>query len=288
MQRKLVVVLVAAGFATIPATTLAEWHVVQPDETLWQIAEEYGVTSAGIAEANDIIDPNLISVGSELWIPGPDDAGIGGGSIIYVVESGDTVASIAAGFGVDTFALAMLNGIENPWTIFPGQELVVPIAASNPSPPVSTPSTSGSINYDVAYVDEAIVRSSIVELSAAYGWDAYLILSLAWKESTWEQRALSPSGAVGVMQLMPTTAEWAGPALVGRDVDYVNNAWDNIETGIAYLTHLRVLTGSDYLALAGYFQGLGSVERDGIFATTRDYALDIIERRDLFANGSLP
>jgi soluble lytic murein transglycosylase-like protein len=87
---------------------------------------------------------------------------------------------------------------------------------------------------------------------------------------------------------MPATAEWAGPYLLGREIDYVYDAWDNIEAGIAYLSHLRYLTGSDYLALASYFQGSGSVERDGIFTSTRDYALGIIESRDLFATGSLP
>jgi soluble lytic murein transglycosylase-like protein len=150
------------------------------------------------------------------------------------------------------------------------------------------PSGTDTINDAVPYYDPAVVREAIVDLAAAYGWDGYLILSLAWRESTWDQRAISSSGAMGVMQLMPATAEWAGPALVGRNVDYVNSAWDNIETGIAYLTHLRALTGSDYLALAAYFQGSGSVERDGIFPATRDYALGIIESRDLFASGALP
>jgi soluble lytic murein transglycosylase-like protein len=140
----------------------------------------------------------------------------------------------------------------------------------------------------VPYFDRETVRAAVVDLAEAYGWDPYLILSLAWRESTWDQRARSSSGAVGVMQLMPATADWAGPALVGRETDYVYSAWDNIEIGIAYLSHLRALTGSDYLALAAYFQGLASVERDGIFPVTREYALGIIESRDLFASGALP
>jgi LysM repeat protein len=266
-------------------TAATSWHVVQADETLAGIASQYGVTTAELAEANGIINPDLIVVGAELWIPDAGDGGSGGGSITYIVEDGDTIAAIASTFGVDSFALAVLNGIEDPWLIFPGQELVIPVgnpgSGENPTPP-------GTINYDVPYYDAEMIRWMIVEIAQAYGWDPYMILSLAWRESTWDQRAISPAGAVGVFQLMPATAEWAGPYLLGREIDYVNDAWDNIEAGIAYLSHLRYLTGSDYLALASYFQGSGSVERDGIFTSTRDYALGIIESRDLFATGSLP
>jgi LysM repeat protein len=268
-----------------PQGALAGWHIVEPDETLAGIAADYGVTTAELAEANGIINPDLIIAGAELWIPASGEGGMGTEAVIYVVETGDTVASIAATYGVDTFALAMLNGIEEPWLIFPGQVLVIP--AASPGAPVG-PTPPGTINDDVPYYDPETIRWMIMDISQAYGWDPYLILSLAWRESTWDQRAISSAGAVGVLQLMPETAEWAGPYLLGREIDYVYDPRDNIEAGVAYLTHLRTLTGSDYLALACYFQGSGSVERDGIFASTRDYALGIIESRDLFANGRLP
>jgi len=282
-RRRLLAALAAIALAAIPFPAFAGWHTVQPGETLWMIAAQYGVTSAEIAEANDIMNPDVIVAGTELWIP--EGGATGGGEVTYIVEPGDTLAGIAAAFGVDTFALAMVNDIDPPYVIFPGQELVIPISSGGPRP---GPASRDTINEAVPYYDPETIRQTVVELSRIYGWDAYLILSLAWRESTWDQRAISSSGAVGVMQLMPATAEWAGPALLGRQTDYVNSAWDNIELGIAYLSHLRYVMGSDYLALAAYFQGSGSVERDGIFAATRDYALGIIESRDLFASGALP
>jgi LysM repeat protein len=271
-------------------SAVAGWHVVAPGETLWLIGEQYGIDAAEIAEVNGIQDPNLIHIGDELWIPVDEGEAppTGGEAVIHVVESGDTVASIAALYGVDTTVLASINGIESPYLIYPGQELVIPYAELPVQPTPSQPSVPDTINPEVPYFNAETVKGIVIDLSQAYGWDPYLILSLAWRESTWDQRAISPSGAVGVMQLMPSTADWAGPALVGRETDYVYSAWDNIETGIAYLSHLRALAGSDYLALAGYFQGLASVERDGIFPATRDYALGIIESRDLFASGALP
>ncbi len=46
-------------------------HIVQPGETMGTIARQYGVTINAIAEANDISNPNVLSVGQELMIPSP-------------------------------------------------------------------------------------------------------------------------------------------------------------------------------------------------------------------------
>ena len=288
VRRSSIVLLMLAVYVATPVATSAAWHIVQPGETLWMIGQSYGVDTSAIAEANAIADVNLIHVGDELWIPIDDETPSTDLTIIHIVVAGDTIGGIAAAYGVDTLELAELNGIENPFIIHPGQEITVTMPSTPPAPIDPTPNPSGNIDPVVPFVDRETVRATVIDVALAWGWDPYLILSLAWRESTWDQRALSPSGAVGVMQLMPATAEWAGPALVGRPTDYVYNVYDNVETGVAYLTHLRNLTGSDYLALASYFQGSASVERDGIFPVTREYALGIIESRDLFATGALP
>ena len=46
-------------------------HVVQPGETLSQIAKKYGVSVAALTAANGLADPHLIKIGQELIIPGP-------------------------------------------------------------------------------------------------------------------------------------------------------------------------------------------------------------------------
>ena len=46
-------------------------HVVQPGETLSQIAKQYGVSVAALTAANGLADPHLIKIGQELIIPGP-------------------------------------------------------------------------------------------------------------------------------------------------------------------------------------------------------------------------
>lgn len=270
-------------------------YVVQSGDTLSIIASEYGVSVDEIVEANGIQNPNLIYVGEELFIPtGNGDTsatpGQGGGAVIYTVVAGDSIPDIAWRFGVTSEDLANANGLEPPWVIYPGDQLVIPVEMplDVPPQPDPEPAPDESIQYDLPYYSYEELRSMLIDAAVMYGWDPYLIMSLAWWESGWDQQAVSWAGAVGVMQLMPETAEWAGPALTGRDTDPYYSAWDNIETGVAYLTHLRSLTGSDYLALAGYYQGLYSVETDGIFPETREYALGIIQLRDSFANGTLP
>ena len=70
------------AMATSTATTIAAptpvaratpvQHVVQPGETMFAIAQRYGVSAAALAAANDIADPSRISAGRILTIPGPD------------------------------------------------------------------------------------------------------------------------------------------------------------------------------------------------------------------------
>jgi LysM repeat protein len=60
--------LIPQGGGT-PPTGTGRYHVVQPGETLYNIALRYGTTTAAIAVANDLSNPNLIYPGQTLFIP---------------------------------------------------------------------------------------------------------------------------------------------------------------------------------------------------------------------------
>jgi LysM repeat protein len=71
-------VIVPGQVLTIPAVgaqptggTGAEFHIVQPGDTITAIAQQYGVDPTDLADFNNIADWNSIRVGDQLFIPGP-------------------------------------------------------------------------------------------------------------------------------------------------------------------------------------------------------------------------
>jgi soluble lytic murein transglycosylase-like protein len=95
--------------------------------------------------------------------------------------------------------------------------------------------------------------------------------------------AVSSTGAVGIGQLEPTTVAKLRVSL-GQSGLQATNTSDNIEMAAAYLHQLLLQTRGDAgLALAGYYQGLNSVQRSGMFPSTVQYVNGILAFTDLFA-----
>lgn len=115
----------------------------------------------------------------------------------------------------------------------------------------------------------------VTEISGRYGMDPDLVAAVIAVESAFNPLAVSPKGARGLMQLMPTTAKMYG-------VQNVHDPRENIEGGVAYLSDLREKYRGDMkLALAAYNAGPGAVERAvGVpnYQETIDY-IRRIERR---------
>lgn len=106
-------------------------YVVKPGDTLYRIANLYGVSVASIVSANNIANPNLIYPNQVLQIP--SGAPSPPSATTYTVQSGDTLYRIAARYGTTVTALATANSIANPNLIYPGQVLVIPGASSGQS-----------------------------------------------------------------------------------------------------------------------------------------------------------
>lgn len=110
-----------------------------------------------------------------------------------------------------------------------------------------------------------------------YAISPALLHAVAWQESREQQAAVSPAGAVGVMQLMPATA-----AELGVDP---RNAEQNIFGGAAYLRRqLDRFDGRLDLALAAYNAGAAAVSSAGAVPAipeTRTYVTQILERLSL-------
>lgn len=92
------------------------------------------------------------------------------------------------------------------------------------------------------------------EAASRHGLPAAFVRSVAKAESGMRADAVSPAGAIGVMQLMPATA-----ASLNADP---NNAEQNIEAGTRYLRNLLVkYDGNAVMALAAYNAGPGAVDQ---------------------------
>jgi len=120
------------------------------------------------------------------------------------------------------------------------------------------------------------VDSLIRLYGGQYGVDPYLIYCLMSQESSFVSGAVSPKGALGLMQLMPDTAARYG----------VTNPYDvaqNIKGGTRYLKDLLTMfNGRVDLALAGYNAGEGAVMKFGNtippYDETRTYVKLILKR----------
>jgi soluble lytic murein transglycosylase-like protein len=116
------------------------------------------------------------------------------------------------------------------------------------------------------------VAQAIAASAARHGVSPALVEAVAWQESRFRQAAVSPKGARGVMQLMPTTAR----ELSADAFDMASN----VDGGAAYLARmLRMFGGDTSRALAAYNAGPGAVARFGgvpPYAETRAYVQNIL------------
>lgn len=97
------------------------------------------------------------------------------------------------------------------------------------------------------------VKETIVKHSLEIGVDPALALSIAKSESGFKHEKRSAHGAVGVFQLMPSTAK-----KLGVNPYYLS---DNIRGGLMYYKMLYNMFGSTELALAAYNAGPGNVKK---------------------------
>ena len=141
-------------------------------------------------------------------------------------------------------------------------------------------------------------RELIFATAEQYGLDPFLLAAMIHVESGFRPEAVSPKGALGLMQIMPETAIWLGkqnsqPILV----DDLFDPKTNIGLGAYYLNYLRDRFPTPYAVLAAYNAGPtnarrwldehiwdGSYERTGQipFGETRSYVRKVIMMQNLY------
>jgi murein DD-endopeptidase MepM/ murein hydrolase activator NlpD len=139
---KRVILLVLLLLVSVPAyaqepAAVPVTYVVQPGDTLFGIAQQYGTTVEAIVAANDIADPALIVAGQKLIIPtgpaAPEPAANPPpppNRRVHPVRPGDTLPSLAFRYNTTVFALRELNGLHRLGLLLAGQELMIPPPAA--------------------------------------------------------------------------------------------------------------------------------------------------------------
>ena len=126
--------------------------------------------------------------------------------------------------------------------------LVVLIASGR----VVVPGISDKV-YPIKY------QSEIGTVADKYGIDPYLLAAVARTESGFRPDAESGDGALGLMQLLPSTAKWVTTldGWKGPKKPDLTNPEDSLELGACYLAYLQRTVDPPMAAIAAYNAGQG-------------------------------
>ncbi len=120
----------AAPSAATPGATAPDMVIVQPGDSVYQIARRSHSPIRSIIEANHLEAPYVLRPGEQLIVPHPQ---------VHIVEAGDTLYGIAQRHNVDASELVRINGLTPPYRLIIGQLLILPakIVSEPPSAPAA-------------------------------------------------------------------------------------------------------------------------------------------------------
>lgn len=279
-------------------------YTVKAGDTLGAISARHGVSLSSVLKANGLSMASVIHPGQKIRISGsaaaptpapkaaaPKPAAPSSGAT-YTVKAGDTLGAIAAKHGISLSALLSANKLSATTIIFPGKKLTIPggsKTSSGEKPADLVPSTFLHYTYPDAVVAEANknkhtlnnlpapsqaqMKAIVADTARKMGVDPSLALAFSYQESGFNQRAVSPANAIGAMQVIPMSGEWASD-LVGRKLNLLD-PYDNATAGVAIIKALIRSSPNLDIAIASYYQGQYSVKTHGMFADTKNYVAAI-------------
>ncbi len=298
----------APSAAPAAAPTTSGTHTVASGDTVSALAARYGTTVSAIVAANGLDSRAFIRVGQVLTVPGapapataspataPAPAASAGS---YRVVSGDTVSALATRYGTTVAAIVAANGLDARATIRIGQVLAIPGATATAAPGggAGVGSTFAGRTYPahvVAAANENLatlrsvgvpsreeMKALVAQTARDMGVDPALALAIAYQESGFNHASVSPANAIGTMQVIPSSGDWASD-LVGRELNLLDPR-DNVTAGVAILRQLVKAAPDLPTAIAGYYQGLAGVQRNGMYADTRRYVASVQTLMSRFA-----
>ncbi|HTN78382.1 MAG TPA: LysM peptidoglycan-binding domain-containing protein [Acidimicrobiales bacterium] len=263
-------------------------YVLKSGDSLSRVAKRFKVTVGAIVTANEIANPNRVSVGLRLVIPIAGAVSAAATTTSPVTTAPATAPTTTVDPTRDAMAAAVAGATStdssttSPTTTSP---TTIAIPTTMAAPPAGVTLTQDQLQRLppelLAMPDRLALMPVFDRWAAEYGLNPSLLKALAWMESGWQASVVSSAGAVGIGQLLPGTAAFLS-VLIGEPLDPYA-AEDNIRMSARYLSLLLGLTAGDVnQALAGYYQGLTSVRRDGMKATTAAYVNTVLALQGRF------
>lgn len=264
---------------------------VRSGDTLSVVAARTKTALPTVYSLNRLNARSVIHPGQVLRVHGATPAATRpAGTAAYAVRAGDTLSGIATKHSVTLAALLKTNRLSAASVIYPGQRLKVPAkpaksaASANsfagrtyPSSIVNAANRNRAALARHAVPSRSQTQAMIVATARRHGVDPKLALAVGWQESGWNQRQVSVANAIGVMQVIPSSGQWASE-MAGRQLNLLNTQ-DNITAGVVILRSLTRSASTVDQAIAGYYQGLYSVQKNGMYADTKGYVSAIKAHR---------
>ena len=293
----------ASPAVPVSTATSSGSYVVQPGDTLTGIAARAGLSPGSLAAGNGLDLNGVLISGTVLHLSGASSAAAPASTAVpvslttitssgsaYVVQPGDTLTAIAARAGLSTGSLAAANGLDPNGVLVSGTVLhlsgsAAPVASSATSQPVGAVA-EGSPTDPPYPTPERVSSGQVGSIAAANGVPAALADAIAWQESGFNNDLVSSADARGVMQILPGTWQWIQHSLDTGAPLAPASAADNVRGGVLMLHSLLGSTGGDHaMAAAGYFQGLPSVQQNGVYPSTQQYVNSVLALERQFGGG---
>src|SRR5919108_471132 len=299
VRRRYIATTALATLALAAPASAEVAHTVQPGETLWSIAAANNLTTRTVAAYNGLSEDAQVVLGSTIMVPTTVEgyASLQQAGLVpadpaaaapapqgaYTVRPGDTLSALAAQTGTTIEAMAAMNGLDPSGYLLAGTVLKLPGGAPAPAH-ASEPAPTATVVPDAAPAPtpQHVTAADVQNVAAAHGVSPSLAAAIAWQESGFNNGMVSSANARGVMQVMPGTWDYVQQNLAGRSLD-PNSPTDNVHAGVMYLKRLLTDAGGDEnAAIAGYYQGLRSVQERGMFDDTKQYVANVQALRGRF------
>ncbi len=175
-------------------------YIVQPGDTINVIAIRFGITADDLIAANDIVDPNILNVGTALKIPGLE--GFSGTLTTDVAGLGATLNGLSRLYQFSADQIIRLNRITSPAEIYVGSTLVLPSLEDTTSLRPTAPIHSGLSLLETA-IQQNANPWTVLEVNSARGSSALLPGEPVYATSTADPASVFGSDLVQSVEINP-------------------------------------------------------------------------------------